>query len=213
MEQTQSEKKTNILEKIKAFLLSSETVEQSNDAENVELQEVALESQTLKDGTIVQFDVWEKGASISIAPKEEGDQAVALPVGEYELEDGQILVIEEEGVIGDVREASTEEESTEEVEEMSEIEKLQAELSEMTKQRDELKSLLEQAEVELSKSIENESSENESNDDETVELSAETQETEDVTSTRQEEVAKPLYNLSRKTSKTTSRVYQILNRK
>jgi hypothetical protein len=38
---------------------------------------------------------------------EEG--AVAVPVGEYELEDGKILVVQEEGIIAEIKEAAAEE--------------------------------------------------------------------------------------------------------
>ena len=39
----------------------------------------------------------------------EDEQRIALPIGEYELEDMRILVVIEEGVIGEIREAAAEE--------------------------------------------------------------------------------------------------------
>jgi len=38
----------------------------------------------------------------------EDDEKVAAPVGEHELEDGKILVIEEEGVIKEIKDAAEE---------------------------------------------------------------------------------------------------------
>jgi hypothetical protein len=46
------------------------------------------------------------------------DEKVALPIGEYALEDGKILVVAEEGLIAEIKE----EEAEEEVEETEEVE-------------------------------------------------------------------------------------------
>mgnify|MGYP003640407478 FL=1 len=79
--------------------------------------EVKLEEQKLENGTIISAESFEKGNEIFIKTD---DQSVAMPVGEYLLEDGRLLIVEEEGLIADVREVSDEvpakeEESSEEV--------------------------------------------------------------------------------------------------
>tara|TARA_R110000787_G_scaffold280102_2_gene390631 strand:+ start:79 stop:750 length:672 start_codon:yes stop_codon:yes gene_type:complete len=80
--------------------------------------EVKLEQMKLENGTVVEADSFEKGKEIFIIT--DGEK-VALPVGEYILEDGKLLVSEEEGVIADVREVSDDvpakEETTEDLEE------------------------------------------------------------------------------------------------
>ena len=67
--------------------------------------EVKLEEMKLENGTRVESESFEKGKEIFIVTD---DEKVAMPVGEYLLEDGRLVVVEEEGVIGDVREVSDE---------------------------------------------------------------------------------------------------------
>ena len=67
--------------------------------------EVKLEDMKLENGTIVSAESFEKGKEIFI---QTDDEKVAMPVGEYMLEDGRLLVVEEEGIIGDLREVSDE---------------------------------------------------------------------------------------------------------
>jgi len=67
--------------------------------------EVKLEEMKLENGTIVESDSFEKGKEIFIKTD---DERVALPVGEYILEDSRLLVISEEGIIDDVRDVSDE---------------------------------------------------------------------------------------------------------
>ena len=74
--------------------------------------EVKLEEMKLENGTIVESDSFEKGKEIFIKTDED---RVALPVGEYILEDSRLLVIEEEGIIGDVKEVSDEVPEKEEI--------------------------------------------------------------------------------------------------
>jgi hypothetical protein len=81
--------------------------------------EVKLEEQKLENGTVVSAEAFEKGKEIFIVTD---DEKVAMPVGEYILEDGRLVVVEAEGVIADVREVSDEvpakeEETTEDLEE------------------------------------------------------------------------------------------------
>lgn len=77
---------------------------------------VSLEQMKLDNGTVIEAEKFEAGESVFIVTE---DEKVALPVGEYELEDGTKLVVEEEGVIaqyGDGEVEEVEEEETEEVE-------------------------------------------------------------------------------------------------
>ena len=59
----------------------------------------------LENGTVVSAESFEKGKEIFIVTD---DERVAMPVGEYLLEDGRLVVVEEEGLIADVREVADE---------------------------------------------------------------------------------------------------------
>ena len=83
--------------------LSEDKVEETQD-------KVELATMELENGTIVEAEAFEAGNEIFIVTE---DERVALPIGEYSLADGQILTIEEEGIIASIG-AATEE--TEEVE-------------------------------------------------------------------------------------------------
>jgi hypothetical protein len=78
--------------------------------------EVKLEQARLIDGTtVIEAPSFEAGAEVFVVT-EEGN--VPLPVGEYEMEGGEyILVVTEEGIISEIKEKmeETEEEVTEEV--------------------------------------------------------------------------------------------------
>lgn len=67
--------------------------------------EVRLEERKLENGTRVEAESFEKGKEIFILTD---DEKVAMPVGEYLLEDGRLLVVAQEGIIDDVREVSNE---------------------------------------------------------------------------------------------------------
>ena len=76
-------------------------------------EEVKLEQQALENGTVLEADAFEAGNEVFIVTE---DEKVAVPVGEYELEDGKILVVAEEGLIAEIKEAGAEEAPEEEVE-------------------------------------------------------------------------------------------------
>ena len=80
--------------------------------------EVKLEEQKLENGTRVESESFEKGKEIFILTD---DEKVAMPVGEYLLEDGRLVVVKEEGIIDDVREVSDEVPAKEEASEEEEI--------------------------------------------------------------------------------------------
>ena len=70
--------------------------------------EVKLATMKLSDGvTILEAEVFEAGAEVFVVAE---DQKIALPVGEYQLEDGKILVVSEEGMIAEIKEMEAEEE-------------------------------------------------------------------------------------------------------
>ena len=77
--------------------------------------EVKLETMKLSDGvSMLEADVFEAGQPVFILTEDE--QRIPVPVGEYELEDMRILVVIEEGVIAEIREAAQVEEEEVEVE-------------------------------------------------------------------------------------------------
>jgi hypothetical protein len=71
--------------------------------------EVKLEMMKLIDGvTVLEADAFEMDNEVFVVTEDE--QKIPLPVGEYELENGMILVVEVEGIIKEVKEAVVEEE-------------------------------------------------------------------------------------------------------
>lgn len=74
--------------------------------------EVKLEQMKLADGvTVLEAETFEMGSEIVIVTEDE--QKIPLPIGEYELEDGRVLVVVEEGIISEVKEVAEEEEMPE----------------------------------------------------------------------------------------------------
>ena len=65
----------------------------------IELSEevaIQLEEIKLENGTVLVSEAFEEGQSVFIKTE---DEEIALPVGEYELEDGRSLMVKEEGLI------------------------------------------------------------------------------------------------------------------
>ncbi len=103
--------------------------------EKVELSEekIKMAEMTLENGTVLVAESFEAGKSIFIKTD---DEQIALPIGEYELEEGKILVVTEEGLIDSIKEAAEEEvaeeeELSEESEEVKETELEEEEKEEM----------------------------------------------------------------------------------
>tara|TARA_R100000773_G_scaffold16557_1_gene15054 strand:+ start:2627 stop:3295 length:669 start_codon:yes stop_codon:yes gene_type:complete len=123
-----------------------------------ETQVIALETMKLENGTTIEAEKFEKGEPVFIMTEDE--EKVALPVGKYELENGMILVVAEEGVIGDMMkeepkeeeeevEASAEEVSEEVSEEVEMAEEEEEKMAYATKEElgkamDELKQMIEE---------------------------------------------------------------------
>ena len=133
--------------------------------------EIKLESMKLDNGTVIEAEAFEANQEVFIVTEE--DEKIAMPIGEYTLEDGRILVVAEEGIIAEVREAEEEapaqeeapEEVVEEVEQAEEEpkeemsyatkEELSAAVAEMKEMIEEIKAMMspkeeEMAEVEMS---------------------------------------------------------------
>jgi len=91
-------------------------------------EEVKLAQATLDNGTIIESDSFTEGSEVFIVTE---DEKVVLPVGSYKLEDGETLVIEEEGIIKSVGKEEETEEVEVEAEEKEEMEK--QDLSEVEK--------------------------------------------------------------------------------
>jgi|LakMenEpi03Aug12_release.lakeMendotaPanAssembly.Ray.scaffolds.fasta_scaffold06891_18 hypothetical protein len=82
------------------------------------MNKVELATMKLMDGvTILEADAFEAGMEVFIVTEDE--QRVALPVGEYQMEDGRMLVVAQEGIIAEIKEM---EEEAPEVEEAPEAE-------------------------------------------------------------------------------------------
>jgi len=72
--------------------------------------EVQLAQMKLDDGvTVLEANEFVAGEAVSVLT--EDDQMIALPVGEYVLEDGMVLVVAEEGIIAEIKEKVAEEEA------------------------------------------------------------------------------------------------------
>ena len=138
-------KATEILSKIKTYL-GEDTSDIVNDIEQI--QEVKLAQAKLDNGTVLEAEAFESGNEVFIVSD---DERVAVPVGEYLMEDGQILVVSEEGVIGEIKseEAKEEEEEVEATEEIEEVEAEYAtkeELAEVKSMLEEIKAMIDKKE-------------------------------------------------------------------
>jgi crotonobetainyl-CoA:carnitine CoA-transferase CaiB-like acyl-CoA transferase len=133
---------------------SQETLSKIMELLNLQ-DEVKLESMKLENGTVIEAEAFEPNQEVFIVTE---DERIALPIGEYEMEDGRILVVAEEGVIAEIGEAkeeeapqeeapATEEEASEEVEaneEEKEEEMAYATKEELTAAMDELKGMIDE---------------------------------------------------------------------
>ena len=132
-----------------------------NQIKSLLSMEVKLAQMKLKDGvTVIEAEAFEPEQAVFIV---NGEEKIPLPVGEYELEDGMLLVVTVEGIIAEIKEVEVEEEAPEveiEVEAQAEttatpkrivesvskemffaeIEKLRTEIAELKLAKQELKS-------------------------------------------------------------------------
>ena len=134
-------KSTEILNKIKTYL--GEEVKEDSPKEALELAQLKLEN-----GTVLEAEAFESGNEIFILAE---DDKIAVPKGEYLMEDGNMLVVEEEGVIKEIKaeEEKEEEVEEEEKEEMQYVrkEEFQSAIEEIKGMIDELKDHKEKEEM------------------------------------------------------------------
>jgi len=82
-------------------------------AELSSIREVKFEQMTLENGAVLEAEVFEAGNEVFVVS---GEDRVPAPVGEHLLSDGRVLVITEEGLIAEIKEAAAEEVEEESVE-------------------------------------------------------------------------------------------------
>jgi len=134
--------------------------------------EIKLESMKLENGTTIEAEAFEANQEVFIVTEE--DEKIAMPIGEYTLEDGRILVVAEEGIIAEMREAEEEapaqeeapetEEVVEEVEQAEETEEmsyatkeeLSAAVEEMKAMIEEIKAMMSPKEEEMAEEVKEE---------------------------------------------------------
>ena len=90
---------------------------------------VEMANMRLANGVLLEAESFEAGQNVFLVGEDE--EKVAAPVGEHELEDGRVLVIVEEGVIAEIREAQEEEVAEEAPEVEVEVEQAAEEEVEM----------------------------------------------------------------------------------
>ncbi len=140
---------------------SLEVINQIKGILGIELSEekVVLATMKLDNGTEIEAEEFVADKEVFIVG-EEGEK-IALPVGEYTLEDGKILSVAEEGVIAEIKEAAEEEVVEEQVEEEVEAEAEEAKVKSKTESTqvvyatkeevDDMKSMIEEIKTLLEK--------------------------------------------------------------
>lgn len=150
---------TEMLKEIKNLLgieLSEEVKEQEVSTEQVEAsaeatEETKLAQMSLENGTVLEAEAFEAGNEVFIVTE---DERVPVPVGEYQMEDGMILMVTEEGMIGEIKEAEAEVEEEVEAgaeyatkEELAEIRSMVEEIAAMIKEKKEMAEAKEEAQL------------------------------------------------------------------
>ena len=190
-------KANEILNKIKS-IVGVELAEES-----VKLAEMKLEN-----GTILVAESFESGQAVFIKTEEE---QIALPVGEYALEDGKMLKVEEEGLISEIMDAKAEVEEEVVEEEMQEETKEEVQFvsaDEFKSTIEELKAMIEElkSKEEMSEETQEEIKEETQEEikEETTELSKKEkiEEVTELTAETKEEKAEPIKHNPETTQKT-----------
>lgn len=125
-----------------------------------EVVETKLAQMMLENGTVLEAEEFAPEFEVFIVTEED---KIALPVGEYALEDGRILVVETEGLIKEIKEVSGEEVEEEVIEEemaaedyatkseLAELKSMIEEIKAMLKPKEEMSEVEELVKEELSK--------------------------------------------------------------
>jgi hypothetical protein len=147
-------KATEMLNKIKTYL-GEEATDIVNDVEAQE--KVELATAKLDNGTVLEAEAFEAGKEIFIITE---DDKVALPVGDYTMEDGKMLVVAEEGIIAEIKDLDEEEAPADEEVEAEDLgyvtkEELAEAVSEIKAMIEDMKKeeMSEETEVELSEEL------------------------------------------------------------
>ena len=106
--------------------------------ENIQLAQLKLEN-----GTVLEADSFEQNMEVFILSD---DERISLPVGEYQLEDGRTLKVEDEGVISQIGMEEEKEEEEKEEKDMEDKDKEKMEYvtkEEFRKEMDDLRKYME----------------------------------------------------------------------
>jgi len=131
---------------------ATEVLKKAKELLSIETEEVKLATATLENGTTIEAEAFTSGKEVFIVTE---DEKVALPVGEYQLESGDVLLVKEEGVIDSIgakaeEEKPSEEDLTQETELEEEKEEMKyatkEELSEVKKMIEEIKAMIDKKE-------------------------------------------------------------------
>lgn len=139
--------------------------------------EVKMEQLKMENGTVLEADSFEVGQSVFIVTE---DEKVALPIGEYELEDNRVLKVDEEGIIASLADEEEEVAEDEVAEEEVTEEELYVSKEEFAQAVDEIKAMIDEIKAGYGKDEEEEM-------EEEVEMSTENDEQEEL----KEELSKP----------------------
>jgi hypothetical protein len=71
-------------------------------AELASVREVKFATMTLENGAVLEAEAFEAGNEVFVVS---GEDRVPAPVGEHKLEDGRIIVVLEEGMIAEIKDA------------------------------------------------------------------------------------------------------------
>ena len=96
------------------------------------MEDVQLEKLSLDNGTVLEAELFESGKEVFILSD---DEKIPLPVGEYALEDGRVLSVQEEGLISELYEHKDDEEKEEK--KVNEVKKM---MDHKDKEKDEMAS-------------------------------------------------------------------------
>lgn len=137
-------KPSEMLKEIKNVLgIELSEVEEVKASEEVVTEETKIElaQMSLENGTVLEAEAFESDNEVFIVTE---DEKVALPVGEYTLEDGRILKVEQEGVIAEIYSEDSESEGESEEEVPSEEELKEEEIYATKEELSEIRSMVEE---------------------------------------------------------------------
>lgn len=112
---------------------------------------IQLEEIKLENGTVLVSEAFEEGQSVFIKTEEE---EIALPVGEYELEDGRSLVVKVEGLIDKIMNKEEEKKEVEAAEETVEAQMEEHEDKEGKEEKEEKEEMKYVTREEFAKAVE-----------------------------------------------------------